>query len=53
MRLSIPLTLRNCTVFNGNFEFNWPVIGEYQAGFRSPKATMDQIFIVKNLLEKA
>jgi hypothetical protein len=38
---------------NGNFVFNWPVIGEYQAGFRSAKATMDQIFTVKNLLEKA
>jgi len=23
--------------------FNWPVIGEYQVGFRSAKATMDQI----------
>lgn len=30
-----------------------PVIGEYQAGFRSAKATMDQIFTVKNLLERA
>jgi hypothetical protein len=33
--------------------FSWPVIAEYQAGFRSAKATMDQIFTVKNLLEKA
>jgi hypothetical protein len=26
-----------------------PVIGEYQAGFRSAKATMDQIFTIKNV----
>ena len=29
------------------------IIGEYQAEFRSGKSTSDQIFMVKNLLEKA
>jgi len=29
------------------------IIGEYQAGFRTGKSTADQIFTVKNLLEKA
>jgi sorting nexin-29 len=29
------------------------IIGEYQAGFRTGKSTTDQIFTVKNLLEKA
>ena len=29
------------------------IIGEYQAGFRTGKLTIDQIFTVKNLLEKA
>jgi len=29
------------------------IIGEYQAGFRTAKSTTDQIFTVKNLLEKA
>ena len=29
------------------------ITGEYQAGFRQGKSTTDQIFIVKNLLEKA
>ena len=29
------------------------IIGEYQAGFRTGKLTTDQIFTVKNLLEKA
>ena len=29
------------------------IIGEYQAGFRAGKSTMDQIFTAKNLLEKA
>jgi sorting nexin-29 len=29
------------------------IIGEYQAGFRQGKSTTDQIFTVKNLLEKA
>jgi sorting nexin-29 len=28
------------------------IIGEYQAGFRTGKSTTDQIFTVKNLLEK-
>jgi hypothetical protein len=27
-------------------------IGEYQAGFRTEKSTTDQIFTIKNLLEK-
>jgi len=29
------------------------IIGEYQAGFRTGKLTTDQIFKVRNLLEKA
>ena len=29
------------------------IIGENQAGFRTGKLTTDQIFTVKNLLEKA
>jgi len=29
------------------------ITGEYQAGFRTGKLTTDQIFTVKNLLEKA
>ena len=29
------------------------IIGEYQTGFRTEKSATDQIFTVKNLLEKA
>ena len=29
------------------------IIGEYQAGFKAGKSTMDQIFAVKSVLEKA
>jgi hypothetical protein len=32
---------------------NREIIGEYQAGFRTGNSTIDQIFTVKNLLEKA
>ena len=42
------------TVLNNRLKkYTEHTIGEYQAGFRTGKSTTDQIFTVKNLLEKA
>jgi len=42
------------TVINNRLKkYTKYIIGEYQAGFRTGKSTTDQIFTVKNLLEKA
>ena len=42
------------TVINNRFKkYTEYISGEYQAGFRTRKSTTDQIFTVKNLLEKA
>ena len=42
------------TVINNRLKkYTEHIIGEYQAGFRTEKSTTDQIFTVKNLLEKA
>ena len=42
------------TVLNNKLKkYTEHIIGEYQAGFRAGKSTTDQIFTVKNLLEKA
>ena len=42
------------TVLNNRLKkYTEHIIGEYQAGFRTGKSTTDQIFTVKNLLEKA
>jgi len=42
------------TVINNRLKkYTKYIIGEYQAGFRTGKCTTDQIFTVKNLLEKA
>jgi sorting nexin-29 len=42
------------TVINNKLKkYTEHIIGEYQAGFRSGKSTTDQIFTVKNILEKA
>jgi len=42
------------TVFNYRLQkYTDHINGEYQAGFKAGKSTTDQIFIVKNPLEKA
>jgi sorting nexin-29 len=42
------------TVINNRLKrYTEYIIGEYQEGFRSGKSTTDQIFTVKNILEKA
>jgi len=42
------------TVFNNRFKkYTEHIIGAYQTGFRTEKSTTDQIFTVKNLLEKS
>jgi len=43
----------NAVINNRLKKYTELIIGEYQAGFRTGKLTTDQIFTVKNLLEKA
>ena len=51
--LSTGHTMLTTVINNRLIKYTENIIGEYQAGFRTGKSTTDQIFTVKNLLEKA
>jgi sorting nexin-29 len=48
----LPYKILTTVINNRLKKYTEHIIGEYQAGFRSRKSTTDQIFTVKNLLEK-
>ena len=51
--LCIGYKILTTVINNRRKKYSEHIIGEYQAGFRTGKSTTDQIFTVKNLMEKA
>ena len=50
--LNITYKIFTCLIYNRLVKYSELTLGEYQAGFRPSRATVDQIHVVRQILEK-